>query len=61
MAVAGGGGEEGFALDEGHEQQVGLAGFVPEDGFAVDPGGTSRNQGSVRSRHSALPVLRRRK
>jgi hypothetical protein len=22
-----------------HEQQVGLAGFVPEDAFAVDPGG----------------------
>jgi hypothetical protein len=38
VAVAGGGGEEGFALVEGHEQQVGLAGFVPEDAFAVDPG-----------------------
>ena len=39
VAVAGGGGEEGFALGEGHEQQLGLAGFVPEDAFAVDPGG----------------------
>ena len=38
VAVAGGGGEEGFALVEGHEQQVGVAGFVPEHAFAVDPG-----------------------
>ena len=39
VAVAGGGGEEGFALVEGQEQQVGVAGFVPEDAYAVDPGG----------------------
>jgi hypothetical protein len=39
VAVAGGGGEEGFALVEGDEQQIALAGFVPEDAFAVDPGG----------------------
>jgi len=39
VAVAGGGGEEGFDLVEGHKQQVGLEGFVPEDAFAVDPGG----------------------
>jgi hypothetical protein len=36
VAVAGGGGEEGFALSEGDEQQVALAGFVPEHAFAVD-------------------------
>ncbi len=30
---------EGFALVEGHEQQIALAGFVPEHAFAVDPGG----------------------
>ena len=41
VAVAGGGGEEGFALVEGHEQQVGLAGLVPEDALAVDPGGVA--------------------
>ncbi len=41
VAVAGGGGEEGFALVEGHEQQVALAGFVPEDALAVDPGGVA--------------------
>jgi hypothetical protein len=41
VAIAGGGGEEGFALVEGDEQQVGLAGFVPEDAFAVDPGGVA--------------------
>jgi hypothetical protein len=34
VAVAGGGGEEGFALAQGDEQQVGGAGLV-----AVDPGG----------------------
>ncbi|MCP9928718.1 hypothetical protein KBY90_12615 [Cyanobium sp. CH-040] len=34
-----GGGEEGFALVEGQEQQVVLAGVVPEDAFEVDPGG----------------------
>ena len=33
------GGEEGFALPEGDEQQVALAGFVPEHALAVDPGG----------------------
>lgn len=32
-------GDVGFALVEGHEHQVGLAGFVPEGAFAVDPGG----------------------
>jgi len=39
VAVAGGRGEGGFALVEGHEQQVALAGFVPEYAFAVEPGG----------------------
>jgi hypothetical protein len=39
LAVAGGGGEEGFAFTQGDEQQVGGAGLVPEDAFAVDPGG----------------------
>jgi len=39
VAGAGGGGEGGFALVEGHSQQVGVAGFVPEHAFAVDPGG----------------------
>ena len=34
-----GGGEEGFALPEGDQQQVALAGFVPEHAFAVNPGG----------------------
>jgi hypothetical protein len=38
VSVAGGRGEEGFALVEGHEQQVALSEFVPEDAFAVDPG-----------------------
>jgi hypothetical protein len=41
VAVAGGGGEEGFALFEGDEQQVGVAWFMPEDAFAVDPGGVA--------------------
>jgi hypothetical protein len=41
VAVAGGGGEEGFALVEGDEQQIALAGFVPEHAFAVDPGGVA--------------------
>ena len=60
VAVAGGGGEEGFAFVEGHEQQVGVAGFVPEDAFAVDPGGVIaqdpeaarllRSSGRLRSR-----------
>lgn len=35
-------GDVGFALVEGHEHQVGLAGFVPEGAFAVDPGASSR-------------------
>jgi hypothetical protein len=35
VALAGGRGEEGFALFEGDEQQVALAGFVPEHAFAV--------------------------
>ena len=39
VAVAGGGGEEGLAFAQGAEQQVALAGFVPEHAFAVDPGG----------------------
>jgi hypothetical protein len=39
IAVAGGGGEEGFSLPEGDEQQVAPAGFVPEHALAVDPGG----------------------
>jgi len=39
VAGAGGEGEGGFTLVEGHEQQVGVAGFVPEDASAVDPGG----------------------
>ena len=39
VAVAGGGGEEGFAFAQGDEQQVGGAGLVPEHAFAVDPGG----------------------
>jgi hypothetical protein len=42
VAVAGGGGEEGFALVEGHKEQIALAGFVPEHAFAVDPGGVAR-------------------
>ncbi len=33
------GGEERLALVEGHKQQIGLAGFVPEHALAVDPGG----------------------
>ena len=41
VAGVGGEGEEGFALDEGHEQQVGLAGLVPEHAFAVNPGGVA--------------------
>jgi hypothetical protein len=41
VAVAGGGGEERFALVEGDEQQIALAGFVPEHPFAVDPGGVA--------------------
>jgi hypothetical protein len=41
VAVAGGGGEEGFALVEGDEQQIAQAGFVPEHAFAVDPGGVA--------------------
>ncbi len=39
VAVAGGGGEERLALVEGHNQQIGLDGFVPEHALAVDPGG----------------------
>jgi hypothetical protein len=39
VAVAGGGGEEGFAFAQGDEQQVGGAGLVSEHAFAVDPGG----------------------
>jgi hypothetical protein len=39
VAVAGGGGEEGFAFAQGDEEQVALAGFVPEHALAVDPGG----------------------
>ena len=39
VAVAGGGGEEGFALAQGDEQQVGGAGLVSEHAFAVDPRG----------------------
>ena len=39
VAVAGGGGEEGFALAQGDEQQIGGAALVPEHAFAVDPGG----------------------
>ena len=39
VAVAGGGGEEGFAFAQGDEQQVGGAGLVPEHPFAVVPGG----------------------
>jgi hypothetical protein len=39
VAVAGGGGEERLALVEGHQQQIGLAGFVRDHAFAVDPGG----------------------
>jgi hypothetical protein len=42
VAGEGGGGEEGFALVEGHEQQVCLAGLVPEVAFAVDPGDVVR-------------------
>ena len=38
VVVAGGGGEEGFALVQGDEQQVGGAALVPEHAFAVDPG-----------------------
>jgi hypothetical protein len=38
-AGVGGGGEEGFALVEGDEQQIALAGFVPDHAFAVDPEG----------------------
>ena len=34
VAVAGGGGEEGFALAQGDEQQVGGAGLAPEHGAA---------------------------
>jgi hypothetical protein len=41
VAVAGGGGEERLALVEGHKQQIGVAGFVPEHAFAVDPGGVA--------------------
>ena len=39
VAVASGGGEEGFAFAQGDEQQVGGAGLVPEHAFAVVPGG----------------------
>jgi hypothetical protein len=39
VAVAGGGGEEGFAFAQGDEHQVGGAGLVSEHAFAVDPGG----------------------
>jgi hypothetical protein len=39
VAVAGGGGEEGFAFAQGDEQQVGGAGLVSEHAFAVDPAG----------------------
>ena len=28
-----------LSLVDGHEQQLGVAGFVPEDALAVDPGG----------------------
>ena len=35
VAVAGGGGEEGFAFAQGDEQQVCGAGLVPEHAFAV--------------------------
>jgi hypothetical protein len=38
VAVAGGGGEEGFAFAQGDEQQIGGAGLVSEHAFAVDPG-----------------------
>ncbi len=57
VAGAGGGGEERLALVEGHDQQVGLAEFVPENAFAVDPGGTGRAQGRVWSRRSPLSAL----
>ncbi len=39
VAVASGGGEEGFAFAQGDVQQVGGAGLLPEHPFAVDPGG----------------------
>ena len=39
VAVAGGGGEEGFAFAQGDEQEVGGAGLVLEHALAVDPGG----------------------
>jgi hypothetical protein len=35
IAVAGGGGEEGFAFAQGDEQQVGGGGLVIEHAFAV--------------------------
>jgi len=40
VAIAGGRGEV-VACAQGDEQQVALAGFVPEHAFAVDPGGVA--------------------
>ena len=39
VAVTGGGREEGFAFVEGDEQQIALAGLVPEHALAVVAGG----------------------
>jgi hypothetical protein len=42
---------------EGHEQQVGLAGFVPEDAFSVDPGGVVvEATGRAHQRLKTLPA-----
>ena len=43
VATAGGGGEAGFDLLEGDDQQIALAELVPQHAQALDPGGVGKS------------------